>query len=242
MKIGVKTYSDEKFLNHFKDKADFFEIQAIRRRHYPFIHKLKKFSKPIVIHAEHYSQGSNPADKNLYKQTLESLNFAKKLANKTNAKIIVFHPGRLTNKNCSIDNSIDFIKQNHDKRIHIENVTQVIKSFTTTPKETKYFLEKTKTKFCFDVNHAIASTNKLNKKPMPIIREFLKLKPTHFHIGGQKLNSKKDNHSSFKKSTIPIKKILSLYPKTATITLEVTTSIKDTEYDLEYIRDVVNNL
>jgi len=242
MKLGVKTYSDEKFLEHFKNKADFFEIQAIRRRHYPFIHKLKKFTKPIVIHAAHYSQGSNPADKSLYKQTLESLNFAKKLADKTNAKVIVFHPGRLTNKNCSIDNSINFLKENFDKRIHIENLTQIIKSFTTTPDEIKYFLKKTKTKFCFDVNHAIASANNLNKNPMKTIKEFLKLNPTHFHIGGQKINSKKDTHSSFKKSTIPIKKILSLYPKTAKITLEVTTSIKDTEFDLDYIKKIIKSI
>jgi deoxyribonuclease IV len=239
MKLGVKTYSDEKFLKYFQDKADFFEIQAIQGRDYSF---LKKFSKPFVIHAAHFSQGSNPADKTMTKQNLKLLNLAKKLADKTNSKTIVFHAGKLKDKNCSIENSIDFINQNYDKRIHLENVTSIEKSVGTTSSEMKSILQKTKTKFCFDVNHAIANANFLNKKPVPFIKEFLKLNPTHFHVGGQKLNSKKDNHSSFKDSTLPLKKILSLYPKNATITLEVTTSIKDTEYDLDYIRKIINSL
>ena len=68
MKLGVKTYSDEKFLKYFQDKADFFEIQAIQGRDYSF---LKKFSIPFVIHAAHFSQGSNPADKTMTKQNLK---------------------------------------------------------------------------------------------------------------------------------------------------------------------------
>ena len=60
MKLGVKTFFSEEFLDAFADKADFFEVTAIVGNNYDF---LKKYSKPIVIHAEHKGFGTNPADK-----------------------------------------------------------------------------------------------------------------------------------------------------------------------------------
>ncbi len=240
MKIGVKTYKDEKFLKHFENQADFFEVQAIQKNNYNF---LKKFSKPIVIHAEHFKQGSNPADKTMLKQNLKSINFAIKLADKTNAKKIILHSGAIINKNCSKQQSLNFIKKIKDKRIIIENL-YMNNSITINPENVKEFLKNTKVGFCFDVSHAIASANIQNLNPHILIQDFLKLKPSHFHIGGQKMNSKIDNHCSFSnpKSDIPLKKILSLYPKNAEITLETTTDIKKTQYDLEFIREIIKRI
>ena len=103
MKLGVKTFNNPLFLEHFKDKADFFEIMAIRINNYNF---LKKFQIPMVIHVEHQRFGINIVDKSKYNQNLESINFAKKLADFTNSKKIILHPGIMYNENCSKENSI----------------------------------------------------------------------------------------------------------------------------------------
>ena len=60
MKIGVKTFNNPKFLEHFEKDVDFFEVQAIQKNNYSF---LKKFSLPIVVHAEHQNFGINISDK-----------------------------------------------------------------------------------------------------------------------------------------------------------------------------------
>ena len=236
MKIGVKTWRSEKFLKHFEKTADFFEVQAIQSENYKF---LKKFSKPIVIHAEHSGFGVNPADKTLKKKNLKSINYAIKIADSIDAKKIILHPGFIKNKNCSEQNSIEFIKDLKDKRILIENVVPHNNGLCLTPKQTKNFLKQTNKKFIFDLAHSILTSNYLKKDYEKTIKEFLKLKPKHFHISGQKLKSKKDNHNPLKKSDLDFKKILKLYPKNAEITLETNPSIKNTEEDIEFIRKII---
>lgn len=236
MKIGVKIYNEERTLDYFKDKADFCEVQAIHTNKYNF---LKKYSIPIIIHAEHFSQGSNPADKNMKKHNLKSLNFAIKIADSVNAKKIILHPGALANKNCSVENSIEFVKDIKDKRISIENLVPIEERLLYSPDKMKEFLKQTNKKFCFDLGHAILTAKLLKLNPKKIVKDFLKLKPSHFHING--IKGKKD-HFSFKDNKVDLKPFLKLYPKNAEITLEVPTDIKSIEYDLEYIREIVKNL
>ena len=56
MKIGIKTFDDALLLESLKEKADFIEVMAIEGNNYDF---LKKFSLPIVIHAQHEVFGIN---------------------------------------------------------------------------------------------------------------------------------------------------------------------------------------
>ncbi|MBR9705338.1 hypothetical protein GOV12_08040 [Candidatus Pacearchaeota archaeon] len=92
MKIGVKTYNNKEFLKHFENQVDFFEIMAIRTNNYDFVTEL---NKPIVIHAEHRLFGVNFADSKLIKANLDSINFAKKIADLSNSNKIIVHPGDL---------------------------------------------------------------------------------------------------------------------------------------------------
>ena len=159
MKIGVKTYSSKELLDYFKDKADFFEIQAIQKNDYSF---LKKYSIPIIIHAEHYANNKiNPADKTRINQTLKAINFAIKLADDVNAKKIIFHPGMIKDANCSKEQAINFIKSLKDKRIILENLPAMQYRLGKTPEEIKEFLQKTEKTFCFDISHAIVTANRL---------------------------------------------------------------------------------
>ena len=241
MKIGVKTFKNEEFLNYFKNKADFFEIQAIQTNNYEF---LKKFSKPMVIHAEHLGSGINPCDKMMLEKNLKSLNFARKLADNTNAKKIIFHPGYLLNETSKIKNSAFLVNSLNDKRIIIENLSSHNKGICTTPDEMKKFLEKTKLNFCLDISHAVIVAKILKIDYIKFLKDFIKLKPTHYHISGKDMNSEKDNHYSFsdKDSNIPIKEILELFPEDAEITLETNPDIKKTQEDLRIIRKIISEI
>jgi hypothetical protein len=242
MKIGVKTYNDEKFLDNFINKADFFEVQAIQKYNYDFLKKYKKLEIPFVIHAEHIAFGINLADKSIEKENLKSINFAIKLADMTNAKKIIIHPGYISNKYCSKEQSINFFKKLKDKRILVENLHSLGNRLCQTPKKTKEFLKKTKRNFIFDLSHAIAVANTIKLNKEKTIKDFLELNPKHFHLGGQNWDSDNDQHNSFKEVKLPYKKILAWYPKNAEITLEVTGDIKKTEYDLEFIRKITKEL
>ncbi len=158
MKFGVKTYDDEEFLDYFFGKVDFFEVQAVRGRDYSF---LKKFAGkiPIVIHSEHSGFGINAADSLLKNENRESINFAIKVANLAKAEKIIFHPGNISNENCSRENAIKFMKSIKDKRILLENlpISKEFDCFGSTRQEIQELKEKTGFGFCFDLNHAIES-------------------------------------------------------------------------------------
>lgn len=238
MKIGVKTYYEKKFLEHFKDSADFFEIMAIEKYDYDF---LKKFNKEFVIHAQHGFFGINNADKKIYEKNLSSINYAIKLADMTNSKKIIVHPGDLSNEFSSIDNAIEFFNNINDKRILIENMTgnKNYKRLCETPDEIKEFIKKTKTGLCLDFNHAILKAFSIKTDYMDFIKDFLKLKPKHYHIGGQSISKDKD-HICLRDSDFDfLNKIMKIIPKDAEISLETETDIKKIEDDLKIIKNLI---
>lgn len=242
MKIGVKTYSDKKFLDSFENKCDFFEVQAIQGKDYSF---LKKYKLPIVIHCEHHVFGVNIADNSKKDLNLKAINFAKKIAESISATKIIIHPGGLENENCSKENSIKFLKENCDKRFCIENMPFIslkdkIPRLCASPEEMKEFLIKTNLGFCFDINHAIeyALSKKLNY--WNILKKFEKLKPIHYHLGGENMD-KKESHLSFCDSNLNLKKVLKILNKNAEITLEVSLDDNKTEKDLILIKNLTNH-
>jgi endonuclease IV len=245
MKIGVKTFDSADFLKHFEKKVDFFEIMALQKNDYSF---LKDFSLPIVIHAEHQVYGTNIADSTKREFNLKSINFARKIADSVNAKIIIVHPGVLEkgNKNCSIKNAINFLKEIDDDRIILENLPKEETfpvagiSVGFTPLRMKKLLKQSGKGFCFDVNHAFWTRRKI-KISYSFIKKYLRLNPSHYHIGGQTLKLK-NQHTCFEDSDINLKEILKYYPKDAWITLETENDIKKVDKDLEIIRKTIEEL
>lgn len=245
MKIGVKTFDDKNFLEPFKDKVDFFEIMAIEKNNYDF---LKEFNLPVVIHSQHRSFGVNVADKTIVQRNLDSINFAIKIANQTNAKKIILHPGELDGKNSSIEQSIEFIKDIKDKRFIIENIPlEGSYRFGAKPEEIRDILRKTKKGFCFDINHALATAVSLNQDYIKNIKEFIKLKPAHYHLGGQIIKNRslpqnKREHLELAKSDFDLREIIKLLPKDAEITLETTIDINKTLDDVRIMKEIMKEL
>ena len=246
MKIGVKTFKDPDYLKKFEEKVDFFEIMAIETNDYDFIKELKL---PIVVHSQHRMFGVNAADKKKQKRNLSSINFAKKIADLSNARKIILHPGEINNENCSIEQAISFIKNIDDKRVIIENIPAEAKinRFCKTPAETKEFMKETGKGFCFDINHAIWAAIILKEDYIKFIKEFLKLKPVHYHFGGQKIKQLnipwyEREHLALRDSDFDLKEVLKLIPKDAEITLETTIDVEKTMDDVRIMKEWMKEL
>ena len=240
MKFGAKDYFEEDFLDYFADKADFLEVQGLRSHNYDFI---RKYKLPIVVHAEHHKQGSNPCDPNC-KTNLESIRNSQRIADSVNGKKIILHPGKLWGEDSSIQHSIKFVKAIKDNRILMENmiVNKELKAPCADPEEMKMYLEETGKGFIFDLAHAMISANYKGVDQIDYIKKFLKLKPLHFHISGQDIKSLHDEHSALHECDIDWKEILKLYPKDAEVTMEVSMDIQKTAKDLDLIRNVVRKI
>jgi len=243
MKFGVKTYDSKEFLDYLLDKADFFEVQAIRKNDYSF---LKNYSgkKSIVIHCEHQGFGVNLCDSSKKEFNLGAISFAQKLADLTNSKKIIVHLGYLEegNKNCLRENAIELLKEINDKRICVENVPYIARgfngiSFGSSPKEIKEVCREVGCGFCFDINHAIDFARDLHKDIYLVIKEFEMFNPNHYHLGGQNIE-KGISHLDFKDSNLDLEKIFSLLNKNAEITLEVGINEKEVEKDLKIVREI----
>lgn len=222
MKFGVKTYDEEEFLDFFIDKCDFFEVQAIQQYDYNF---LKKYKLPIIIHCEHDNFGINIADSSKKDLNLQAVHFAKVIADSVNAKKIIIHPGILENENCSKENALEFLKENCDSRFCIENMSYACKEnknirLCSEPKEVQEFMNKTGLGFCFDINHAIEYALELGLDYVSVLKEFSKIKATHYHLGGEDME-KGESHLSFANSNLNLDLIFKILPKKAEITLEV---------------------
>ena len=245
MKIGVKTFDNRNFLKPFEKKVDFFEIMAVEGNDYKF---LREFKLPIVIHSQHRKFDVNIADKSKLKRNLSSINFAIKIADLSNAKKIILHPGELDDKNCSEEQAISFIKNINDKRILIENVViEGVHRYGAKPEEIKNILKETGAGFIFDINHALGTAVKLNEDYIDFMKEFLKLKPKHYHFGGQIIKNMnlpyyEREHLSLAESDFDLKEVLSIIPKEAEITLETTTDIKKTEDDVRIMKKMIGEL
>lgn len=236
MRVGIKTYDNPEFLKQFEKKVDFFEIQAIQKNDYSF---LKNFSLPMVIHAEHQGWGVDVSSLKQKQVNIKAINFARKIADFVNAKKIIVHAGgRIGN---SIKNTINFLNEVKDERIIVENVNNGWVGVR--PEEIKKILEETNVGFCFDLNHAIKTAwdNKLDA--IKFVKEFLNLKPNHFHIGGQRRELKKGfGHVSLKEFDYNWKDVLKLYPKNAEITLETTIDADEVMEDVKLFKEIVKKL
>ncbi len=229
MKFGVKTYFDAGFAKYFEDKADFLEVMAICGEDYSF---LEGYSLPIVIHAMHSGFGINFADKGLVEKNREAVDFAIELADKCGAEKIIVHSGKAGGDFCSIENSINLIRD-LDERVIVENCPFDVCS---TPSKTSRFLLESGRGFCFDVNHAICVAEVLGENYLDMIKEFLKLNTVYFHLSGQTLGGNLKDHLSFEDSEVSFDGILKMLSSDAWVTLETTTDIGKVERDLEFVR------
>lgn len=239
MKIGIKAFDDWPFIESLQSKADFVEIMAIEGRDYSFFKNIKI---PVIIHMMHNRFGINLSDPTKEEKNISALKFATALADKTNAKKIIVHPGPLENSNCEMDIAERFLKKINDKRVILENHSDYRRLFPKLsfiePNEVASFLRKTNKEFCLDINHAISYAIAEKVDYLSFLKEFLKLNPIHFHLGGQKFNPYQE-HLDFSDSDINLNEIFKILPSDAEVTLEVSKEVDKTAKDIDLIRNIL---
>lgn len=150
---------------------------------------------PFTIHAAHEKFGTNIADDDATKYTLPNIMEAIEWANFLNADNVIIHSGH-----GNIENAIEFLEDNADERLLIENVPKHglsdEKMIGYTPSQIEIITKAGNCGFCLDFGHAIKAAISQKRNYRDYISEFLKLEPKMFHISDGNLETELDEHLS----------------------------------------------
>jgi endonuclease IV len=243
IKIGIKIgpQSDLKEFEKTVPYADFIELYGKSGFDYSFV---KKYKKPVVVHAPNFGQGINYANSCKEGANLASLTWAKETADFFGSDKIIVHAELIENDCSDIKNSINFLIKNFDKRIHIENMpysSMGYRHIGAEPKEIREIIEKTGVNFCLDLSHAAEYAAFIKKDYEKVINELLSLKPNHFHLSDSNLEAvfKEDFdelHLNFFKGNIDLVGIKGLIPKDSWVTLETVNIFKEQIKEIEFLK------
>ncbi len=257
MKIGVKIWPDKaEYAYEIAEHVDFIEIMAKRGEDFSF---LEGIELPFVVHAEHHHMGVNYADSSKIAQSRKSLEFAIRLADKLDARMIIVHPGYLdglsvrqlshdtstesTVPNQSAENVIEFLKGINDNRIVLENLPiretvngGLLEHPFSTPEGLRDLLLATNKGMCLDLSHAQVTASILGLNCIELLEKFMELKPRHFHACGGVECETKDTHMHLWEGNLNIEAFKRMLPKTAWVTLETPCDLEGQLRDIEIMR------
>jgi deoxyribonuclease-4 len=147
---------------------------------------------PYIIHVPNESFGVNIADPGKGKRNREMIGTALEWAGRLNAGFTILHPGYGSPRDARA-----FLDAIPDQGILIENMPGTGLSgepmVGATVEEMNYLMAG-RFGFCLDLNHAIKAAVSLATDYRPLIREFISLKPSVFHIADGMLTNEKDEH------------------------------------------------
>lgn len=254
MRIGVKQFSNkleffiEDLIRLFEEKEfDYVEL---------FVHpanmeyldgwvKLKQtYNIPFSIHAPHFSQGCNLADKSFFdynKMVYEQVNtYAKAL----DAEYTVVHGGM----DGDVDEIIRQVSIIKPYKMRIENKPYVAPRNPdkmlcrgAKPEEIKYIMENTGCGFNYDIGHSFCAAVSLKVDQYEMIKQFESLKPESYHLSDGEFNNRIDIHYHLGYGEYDWAKILPMIDHNKNWTLETLTK-KDTkgldlvEKDIDFIK------
>lgn len=232
MQVGIKIFPDRiPVISEYSKFADFIEILASDKLK---ISSLKKFKIPFTVHAPHSWWNVNPADKSLEKHNLKEVKRSQKTADAVKSDIIILHPGAISNKDCSLENSLNFFKKLDDPRIIAENLS-LRNDICRTPEDIRIFKENN-INFCFDFGHAIAIANQNKKNYKRYIRQFIKLKPVYFHISDGHINMTKDQHMNLGDGDYDLKFFKQFINKRVVLETDHRSSVEKYKEQVEFMK------
>lgn len=242
--VGIKIgpQSDLKEFEKTVPYADFIELYGKSGFDYFFV---KKYKKPIVVHAPNYSQGINYANSCKEAVNLESLSWAKQTADFFESDKIICHAELIESECCSVENTIDFLKKNFDKRLYIENMpysSMGHQHIGAGPGEIKRIIDETGVKFCLDLSHAAEYAAYVKKDYKKIIDKFLEFNPNHFHLSDSNLDAVfKENfnevHLNFFKGNVDLNSIKKLIPENSYVTLETVNIYEEQAKEINFLKE-----
>lgn len=202
MKVGIKTYTDEKGYKYVSESgilkyADFIEILPLPDN--DLYKNFADFGTEIRIHAPHQAFGADPGDKNAVKRTMQCMKKAIEAADLFDSPTIVVHPGTYEGVG-STQRAIEFLKQFKDNRFIMENLPAECNGkgeLGSTAEDLKPFMKALGCGICLDFGHATLTEHAKAKGYKQIITEFLKLNPKYFHIMGGSISGHLDHQNLF---------------------------------------------
>ena len=202
----------------------------------------KKAKLPIIIHAPNESILSiGITDK--FAKNMHIFSVVQKFADDLNPSKIIVHPDT-----GELQINIENLHKFNDFRICLENMPYFSLHNEGTLNGSNFLdlekiLSSTGYNFCLDLGHAIIAANNLKIDYMSFIHQFMKLKPTMFHLNDGRLNSTRDSHLHFGDGDFPIQKILKMIPPSSQITLETPKNIlgdlNDFVEDIKYLESII---
>lgn len=246
-KLGLKLWSINE--NYIKQAIrlyeegiySYIELYVVPGSFDNYINLWKSLKIPFSLHAPHYMNDMNLADKSNLAKNLELTAEVQKFADELNAEYIIFHPGM----EGGIEETARQLNIINDSRIFIENkpyIAPLKQNFIcngSSPEEINYILNNTNVKFCLDIGHAICAANSYEKNPFDFLNEFINLNPAMYHLSDGEMDSKIDKHFNFGRGNFDIEKILNFLPENARITLETNKNpekfLEDFVEDIQYI-------
>lgn len=254
MELGLKLWSvNDNYIEsavslYAQGIYDFIELFVVPGSA-SYIEKWQVLNIPFVLHAPHSLAGFNPAVADRKNTNFALLPELEEYRKSLNPQYIIFHPG--------VDGSLDeTIRQFNELRekfpeIHaisiVENKPKIGLTGTfcvgATPEEIARILQEADMGFCFDVGHAICSSNTSGISPQDIFTAFMTLKPSLFHLSDGDAGSEYDSHLNFGKGTFNISNIVSQFPEDAKVTIETdkssNNSLDDFAEDSKFLKKML---
>lgn len=193
---------------------------------------------PVVIHAAHFKHGFNLAvaecatlNRRIYEETL-------RFADELEARHIIFHGGTFGH----IEETARQLAALGESRALIENkpaITRhegnILECRGSTVEEIRTVIEATGCGFCLDIPHALCAANYHRESQEGMLRDFLALRPTMYHIADMMDASQLiDDHTPLGKGTLDLAHYVSSIPSEgALVTIETGRRRQDSLVEFE---------
>lgn len=258
-KFGIKLWS-----NDFVKNPNFVRqcVKSVKDGYFEYIElfvlpntyedihaKIKNELKDIsvVIHAPHSGQGFDTGNRERFAQNCSDLKASQQYADLLNSNIIILHPGFEDSDDC-LNESIRQFKMFNDARIAVENMPYLCSSTNrilhgTSPAQIRKFVEEVKCQFCFDMSHAICSSNSYKRDIFADLAEYKSLNPVVYHFCDGHFASHNDEHLHCREGDYDLSLLLNKYiDEHAFVTMEtgkgLPTSIQPWLEDIVYIKSL----
>jgi sugar phosphate isomerase/epimerase len=208
-----------------------------------WINLQSKYKIPFVVHAPHWKEGMNLAQKKHADKNRKLAEETYKFADKLNADIVIFHPGIAGND----EETIRQIKIIYDKRMVIENkpyyaLVNDLVCNGNSPKSIENIIKNTNVGFCLDIGHAFCAANALKLDKYTFLNDFIKLNPKIYHLTDGDNKSFYDKHYHFNDGTYDIPTILKQIKSVSMITIETEKNSKNNLDDYKKDIHCLNNI
>ena len=248
MKIGIKQFSNQ--LESYKDDIlafkkenlfDYLELFVFPgQMEYldGWLELKRKHDIKFTIHAPHFSQGCNLADKDKLHYNEMVYMQVNTYAKSLDAEYTVVHGG--------MDGSVEEIVRQLNiikpYKMRIENKPYVAPRNPdkmvcrgATPEEIEYIMQNCKCEFNLDIGHAFCSAVSQGFNQFEYLERFLKLNPKSYHLSDGEFNNRIDIHYHLKDGDYDWDKIFKVLNKNLNWTLETLTK-KNTD-GLKFVRN-----